>query len=852
MNNIISSVKVTETKRDCKILRMICLLGGTFSPLFAVLYLNLITEWIYALFGAIFFSIAFFLLYLLTYKKESVKKNSYFFTGIIIYIANSATIVSSYYIGFSVVSALQIVLLAFVIILVFKPNHVIYYMAFTLICTTVNLFLMETPKIDRITFIGFFTMLSILSYFYSRTRIELQSALNESEEDHRNLIEISPQGILIYESGKIVYANSITSKIFRVFELNDLIGKSLLDFVHPDYIHVIEKQMASVLLGEKVETTEQKLIRQDGKTIDVEVNIINVKYKGKPAFMSLITDITERKLAENKLVEAESKYRNLVENALVGVYLVQNNSIIYANPYVERLFGYSKEELYTMNILELLTDEDKARVISEIGVLKNNLFDKTYEYRIIKKDGSIIIIETHAKTFNSNGGNARIGTIVDITHIRKAEEEIKYMAYHDALTGLPNRYQFNDYLNQTIAGFRNTSNKIGLMFIDLDRFKIINDTMGHNVGDIILQKVSQKLLNYISRDEILSRYGGDEFILILKNTDLEKSSNLAQRILNEFSNPISINDQELFITASIGISLYPDDGDDTNTLVKNADAAMYLAKYSGKNNFKFFSSDLNTEICRRMELENGLRKAITNNELILFYQPQVNLRSGKITAMEALIRWQHPKLGMISPLEFIPLAEETGLINPIGEWVLKTACKQNKEWQRAGYPFVTIAVNVSGRQFQDGSFTEIIKRVLEETELEPCYLGIEITESTMLEIFHIKQVVSDMRELGIQISIDDFGTGYSSINLLKDLRVNNLKVDPSFIKDMAVNPRTEVLMKSIIDMSHNLNINVIAEGIEDEDQISMLKRNDCDMFQGYLFSRPLPAKDIENLWIKNT
>lgn len=844
-----SSEKNRTTNQDYKTLRIFCILGFAFTPPFTIMCIRSARDLPYALGGSLVFSSLFVVLFILTFKSRFVVRNAYTFVCFITYLADITTIMTAYYNGFSIISIFVWVLISFSIILVFKKaKHLIYYAVITLVLTIAALYPQKTPGVDRLVLISFMVMLMILSYQFLKNGIEVQTALKNSEEDHKNLIEISPQAIVISQNGKIVYVNSITPEIFHASPNDNFTGKNLLDFVHPDYRHIVRKQIENVSMGEKEEFTELKMVCFDGIVIDAEINVIKVKYSNRPACMAIIKDITERKAAEKKLMEAESKYRNLVENALVGVYLIQNMRLIYVNPFFEKLLGYTREELYNMDVMELFLPEERESLSANWSAPFMNGGDRKVELNVVKKDSTVITVETRASYANAETADSFIGTMVDITQIKKTEEKIKYIAYHDALTGLPNRYRFNEYLNQVITQSEAENRKFGLMFIDLDRFKLINDTLGHKFGDNVLQKVSKRIVRCVRKQDIVSRYGGDEFIIILSDTDIQGASGLAQRIIGEFCKPFYINGQEIFISPSIGISFYPEDGAETDTLVKNADTAMYLAKERGKNNYQFYSSDLNEAMLRKMKLENDLRRALANNEFVLFYQPQIDVRTGKFAGMEALIRWLHPDLGMISPGEFIPLAEETGLIVPIGEWVLKTACTQNRAWQMEGLPCVPVSVNVSGRQLKQDNLAQTIRRIMRETKLETPYLEIEITESIVHEIDLVEQIVIDLNRSGISVSIDDFGTGYSSLSLIKDLSINNLKIGPSFIADMSKNSNTETLIKSITDMGHNLGLNIVAEGVEEEAQLQMLKRSNCDLYQGYYFSRPLPADKFEELW----
>ncbi|WML50573.1 EAL domain-containing protein [Neobacillus sp. PS3-34] len=465
----------------------------------------------------------------------------------------------------------------------------------------------------------------------------------------------------------------------------------------------------------------------------------------------------------------------------------------------------------------------------------------------MRLDGKSIEVEMTAMPILYEGRVARQIVGRDITQRKKTEKTIQYMAYYDALTGLPNRNMFRQHLNEALKKLNN--GMLAVLFLDLDRFKIINDTKGHTIGDLILQIVAKRLKNAVQEEGMVSRQGGDEFIILLENIDKVKVIQLAQRILAEFSYPIEINQQEFFVTPSIGISLSPTDGDDEETLIKHADTAMYLAKERGKNNFQFYTSQLHGLSSRKMELENGMRKALEQNQFVLFYQPQVELETGKIIGAEALVRWHHPERGFISPGDFISLAEETGLIVPLGKWVLRKACEQNKAWQDRGLEAFPIAVNISVRQIQEDDFVELVTKILQETGLDPNFLELEITESIMQDIERSTIILNQLKELGVKNTIDDFGTGYSSLSYLKHLPIDSIKIDKSFVDDIIHHSSQGAMVKTIIDMGHNLQFQVIAEGIETQEQVQFLKENECGVGQGYFYSKPLPSEEIEQLFM---
>lgn len=440
--------------------------------------------------------------------------------------------------------------------------------------------------------------------------------------------------------------------------------------------------------------------------------------------------------------------------------------------------------------------------------------------------------------------------ILVIKKNRSLANEFWYYAYHDELTGLHNRVSFQRDLIKILDDADILNRRAAILLLDLDRFKNINDTFGHHIGDLLLKECARKLKEFTGNNDRVYRVGGDEFIIILSNATEQDCISTAENILNVFTKSLFVEEYEISITPSIGISLYPENGVNSETLLKYADMSMYLAKSKGRNNFQFYSSELNEALLRTLEIENELKKAIKNDDFTLYYQPKVNLKTREIVGMEALLRWNNSRLGFVSPAEFIPIAEETGQIVAIGEWVLKTACKQMKEWQRAGFTSLRMSVNVSVFQFQHSDFIMTVKTALEENELDAKYLEVEITESIMQNIVDSMRILNELKSIGVKTSIDDFGTGYSSLSVLKRLPIDAIKIDKSFVDDVA-DKKDKSLVNAIIDIGVNLNLEVVVEGIEYEDQVSHLSINNCILGQGYLFSKPVPASDFEKIFMNN-
>ncbi len=435
----------------------------------------------------------------------------------------------------------------------------------------------------------------------------------------------------------------------------------------------------------------------------------------------------------------------------------------------------------------------------------------------------------------------------------EAEEEITHMAYHDQLTGLPNRRLFQDNLQQAISAAKQTGKSVGVVFIDLDSFKAINDTLGHKGGDMLLKMVADKLLHAVRDSDVVSRFGGDEFLIMLNPiASAEDNIPIVENLMSVLAQPVVVEGQAFYPTLSAGVATYPADGQDTDSLIKHADMAMYKAKELGKNQYVICSNALKEAALTKIKITNSLYHALEREEFVLHYQPQVELRTGEIIGLEALIRWNNPELGFVSPANFIPIAEQIGLISDIGEWVLKTACMQNQKWQNAGYAPVCIAVNVSANQLQNPDFVRQVQNVLRETALPTQYLELEITESAaMTETTDIVQLLIDIRNLGIMVSIDDFGTDYSSLCRLKVLPIDKLKIDKQFIDSVAESEKDQAIVRTIINLSQNLGLKVIAEGVESQNQLEFLKQEACDEVQGYYYYKPMPATEIEAIFAKH-
>lgn len=551
--------------------------------------------------------------------------------------------------------------------------------------------------------------------------------------------------------------------------------------------------------------------------------------------------------------ESELKFKSVIESAKDAIIVADfHGSIIQWNRGAERIFGYSSEEILGSNIDSIIPrrlHEDYIQQTDQYGETKiAQVIGQTVELMGSRKDGSEFPLEMSLGSWETEKGMFFSSIIRDITERKISEEKINDLVYLDPLTGLPNRRLFNDRLTSLLEQSKETQATFSLFYMDLDNFKMINDRFGHAFGDLFLKNVTERLKHNISSKDTLSRVGGDEFVLLLPNTEYSQAASIATRLGNALNEPFQLEGEEIFTSLSVGISLYPSDGRESNALIKNADIAMYQAKEDGKNGFQFFTQSMNESISRKSNLATGLRKGIEHGEFAIHYQPQISLDNEEIIGVEALIRWTHPEWGNISPAEFIPIAEETGSIAKIGEFVLMEACRQNKAWQEAGLPPFRVAVNISARQFAQADFPKIVETVLKESGLDAQYLELELTETVIQNDQSAIATMQELSSLGLHLSIDDFGTGYSSLSYLKLFPIRTLKIDQHFTRNIDADTKDEALVKTIIRMAHDLDLNVIAEGVETKEQLDFLKNQNCNQAQGYYFNRPLPPKEIEELY----
>jgi diguanylate cyclase (GGDEF)-like protein/PAS domain S-box-containing protein len=694
---------------------------------------------------------------------------------------------------------------------------------------------------------------------HSKFKIErkrIDELPQNSEHKYRVLFENSADASWLMDENGFLECNSAALQMFGYEN-----GTSMLhpaDISPPNQLDgtpsrtAAEKKIASAFLNGK-ERFEWLHQRKNGEVFFAEVCLTALTLSGRTMLLATVRDITERKQAEEALLFKTAMLEAQAETTIDGILVVdESNCIVLMNKQFGLHFEIPDDLLSTRNDLLVrkhVTDQvEDFEIFADRIIYLNSHRDERSRDEFKLTNGKTFDRYTSPLVDARGGYRGRIWYFRDITDRKTAEAQVRFLAYHDALTELPHRPLLQDRLDDALALSRRRNEKVALLFLDLDRFKTINESFGHLVGDIVLKDVAERLRGCVREQDTVARVGGDEFLIMLNTVkDSSDAEAAAQRIMVAMTAEFVAHGHSVGSTCSIGICMFPYHGDDGETLIKNADAAMYRAKESGGNSIRFFTEKMRAQETERLTLETSLRLAIDRNEFFLEYQPQMEISSGRIIGVEALIRWRHPQLGLVPPAKFIPIAENNGLILPIGEWVLTTACAQAKNWQDLGLMSIPVAVNVSAVQFRQESFCGIVRRVLQESGLHPQYLELELTESLLLSNADVMfAILHELKDMGLRLAIDDFGTGYSSLSYLKQFPVGKLKIDRSFIKDIATNVDDAAITSAIISMAKSLNLKVIAEGVEEEAQMSFLRSHRCDEIQGYYFSKPISADEVKH------
>ncbi|KGR80273.1 sensor domain-containing protein [Ureibacillus manganicus] len=657
--------------------------------------------------------------------------------------------------------------------------------------------------------------------------------------------------------GIITYVNDLFCELSQ-FSREELIGKRhniINSGYHPKEFF---KEMWKTIGQGHIWTGEIKNKRKDGSYYWVHATIVPfLNENGIPyQYISIRTDITKEKLLKEEVIKSNEKYRLIAENSVNLISLIDvDGNLDYVSPSFEKILQFNLSKLEKSNLFELIHPNDIKSFKRDLEsfIAKKKTID--CECRLLTKQGDYIEVEVViSKIEKSQYGSTKELILVvmrDISTKKAIEKKIHHLAYHDSLTDFPNRRSFMNQLRNVLLDRNNSKYNMSILFIDLDNFKNINDQLGHDIGDSILKKAADTIRNTIRPTDVAARMGGDEFIVMLKNVkNNEETSEIINRIMTNFRAGFSVDGEEQVVTCSIGVANYPEHGQSAEELIKNAANALTLVKTGTKNDYLFFNKTIEYQSIERRLLESAFRIALKEKQFYLEYQPKINLKSDQIIGMEALVRWNHPDLGTIPPGKFISLAEETGLIIPLGEWILYEGCRQAKEWQDKGLDNLVISINVSVRQLEDPEFAKKLTQILEETKLAPEFLEIELTESVFADIQNTISILQEIRAIGVQVSVDDFGTGYSSLSYIKHLPIDTLKIDASFVRDIHVNEESRAIVRAIIHIANSIGLKVIAEGIELQDQATELSIEGCRFGQGYYYSRPLKIEAFEQFMQK--
>jgi diguanylate cyclase (GGDEF)-like protein/PAS domain S-box-containing protein len=685
---------------------------------------------------------------------------------------------------------------------------------------------------------------SLLGEALQRSRTE--DALRRSESRLKQLIASALDAVVtIDRDGSVIEWNPQAEATFGL-RAREVVGRPLPGSVIPPPLHEIFDAVLrrnTTVLRRRMEAVAR---RAGGEEFPIEITIDPVGSGDEQTFTAFIRDISERQRSQRELEQREQRFRALVEKSWSGVALLDASLLfVYAGASTSRLLGYREDELVGRSFLDFI----HPREHSDNEVLFTSLaatpgHEVQGEMRFLHKSGMWVWLEGFAQNLLHDES---VGAIVvnyrDVTQRKATERQLEYQAYYDALTGLPNRLLFLDRVVTAIAQARRNRRGMAVMYLDLDHFKNVNDGLGHSTGDALLSEVAMRLATCVRASDTISRLGGDEFTILLNDTgNSDDVAGIARKILQSLAQPFSVDGHELFVTASIGISLYPSDGTDVETLLKCADSAMYRAKELGRNQSQLFTASMNERYVRRLEVEQRLHHALERGELEVYYQPIYDRPRRCVHSVEALVRWNHPERGLVGPAEFIPLAEETGLVVPIGEWVLDQTCGQLRKWHDRGLAGLRAAVNISAPQLQQPRFVDMVVDTIMRHDIDPKMIQLEITETVAVQnIERTMEVLRELRRIGVSVAIDDFGTGHSSLIYLKRFPIDTIKIDQAFVRDVTSDESAAAIVSYVINLAHSMRLNVVAEGVETDEQYSFLRLYACDLLQGFLFSQPLPA-----------
>ncbi|MCS0608707.1 EAL domain-containing protein [Massilia solisilvae] len=721
--------------------------------------------------------------------------------------------------------------------------------------------------------------------------VEDVSAARAAEIEVRAIMNNAGIGILFTRDRRVVRYNRGFAQMFG-FGTEQALGMPVRSLYGSDeHYHEIGDAAADLLARGESFQAEAWMVRADGSPMWVQL-IGHPVRRDDPALGNIwiIEDRTRNKRAEETLRNALLENQAILDNAVLGIAVVERGRTLHCNAKMEELFGYPPGGINGIPVAELYPDS-ASWMAARRETARNFLAGRVHmaEHEVVRADGTRFWARLSGRLFDLAQRQGRSVWLVDdvtarreaaqavarardelelrvlertaelaganallqaeIVERRQAEARVHHMAYHDSLTGLPNRSLLSDRLDRAMLSSQRNDRKLAVMFIDLDRFKTINDSLGHLAGDHLLKEVANRLCRAVRASDTVARLGGDEFVVLVPGIEGPRDcTQVAEKIIEVLSAPIPHEGRILHISPSIGICLYPDHGQDVATLMRNADAAMYHAKGAGRNTWQFFTERMNESAARHFELESSLRVALAANQFELFYQPVIEAGTRRVHALEALLRWRRPGLGLVGPDEFIPILEESGMIIAVGEWVLRSACEQAVAWQRQGLPAVPVAVNLSGRQFAQRGLAGTVRRIVEETGIDPALLELEITETTLMQSGgHTLEVLEQINAMGVRLSIDDFGTGYSSLAYLKRFPVHKIKVDRAFVRELEASAEDRAIVAAVMALANSLQLSVVAEGVETEAQLQLLREHGCELAQGFLFARPLEAHQVPEL-----
>lgn len=660
------------------------------------------------------------------------------------------------------------------------------------------------------------------------------------------MVQNAPVSMYILEDWSYSYVNQHFCDLFGYTRTEVIFERMRIEkLVHPEDLAIIKERVNSKIENRETDARYRvRAYRKDGSIIHVEIHSRKTVMDGKAVLFGTVFDVTDEVQTTLQLKEDQERFKSLFDNNPDAVFTFDmEGKFTGANPECKDLSGYPIDELLEISFIPLIVPEDLASAIHYFEEATRGKTNR-YEISITRKDGKRRDLEV--TTFPMHLGGDLVGAYgvaKDITDRNAHRKLMEELVFYDSLTKLPNRKLFEDRLNQVFKISAARQNQPAVLFLDLDRFKFINDSLGHHIGDEFLKTVAERLLENIHHTNTVGRFAGDEFAVLLPDSDAKEAISLAKRLNVALAEPFEVAGHSLTVSASIGIAFSTGAVESVDDLIKKADTAMYYTKKYGKNNYTVYTEELDQKTAYKLTLEQDLKSAIKNQELVLHYQPIIDLKTGKLSAMEALIRWNHPELGLVPPDHFIPISEESGQIVSIGKWVLQTACTQNKIWQDEGFPPFRICVNISTIQLQQPNFVQMVKKVLEDIGLESKWLELEVTESILLEDTKtLKRSLTNLKNLGVSMSIDDFGTGYTSLSYLRQFSFDRVKIDRSFVQDIDSGLNGKAITSTIISLAHKLNMEVIAEGIEEASQLAYLIEEECDDGQGYYFSRPMPAE----------